>query len=455
VRSPDDLSRGVVCCSTLLAYVRPAKRVAPEALAFLASALLLFADLDTPPSQGHAEEEKAAAAAAGGGGGGGEPPRRKRSLVDVGAHPLALPTFGAAAPLSRWLRGSFGHDATAIASRVPAPLALGPAPVPSPAAVAAIVASATTASSEEDASTAAASAAAAAAASASKPAKKKAKHAAKAATANPLHETPEVSSWAALEGALGAADAGVAGARFAASALGACLRLVAAAAEPLKGSLAFAELFEPLHLALRLVRTSPAFASAADVEAVAAAMGMGEAAPAEGGKKQATVPAALMTLGQLLAAAEASVGGGVEQCLRERVPMRWQAVSKADKALVSLAPRFEEKFNADGKRSGAAPGSKEAARDEEKRLRKDMKREEKGAARELRRDASNMAKERDEEKQGETTQLQEVRHRNFGWMEEQQATINLQVRKGRGLAGGGSSIKKSVAAVLKSGKRQT
>jgi hypothetical protein len=29
-----------------------------------------------------------------------------------------------------------------------------------------------------------------------------------------------------------------------------------------------------------------------------------------------------------------------------------------------------------------------------------------------------------------------------------------QVRKGRGLAGGGSSIKKSAAAVLKSGKRQ-
>jgi hypothetical protein len=50
---------------------------------------------------------------------------------------------------------------------------------------------------------------------------------------------------------------------------------------------------------------------------------------------------------------------------------------------------------------------------------------------------------------------QAVRNKNFGWMEEQQATVNLQVRKGRGLAGGGSNIKKSAAAVLKSGRRQT
>jgi hypothetical protein len=44
---------------------------------------------------------------------------------------------------------------------------------------------------------------------------------------------------------------------------------------------------------------------------------------------------------------------------------------------------------------------------------------------------------------------------DFGWLEEQQAMLNLQVCKGRGLAGGGSDIKKSAAAVLKSGKRQT
>jgi nucleolar protein 14 len=114
---------------------------------------------------------------------------------------------------------------------------------------------------------------------------------------------------------------------------------------------------------------------------------------------------------------------------------------------VSLAPRFDESY-AGVKRSLTE-------KEEQRRLAKAVKREEKGAARELKRDSEFLARVRDEEKDKVKEAAKSVRVKNFGWMEEQQATLNLQVRKGRGLAGGGSSIKKSVAAVLKSGKRQS
>lgn len=114
---------------------------------------------------------------------------------------------------------------------------------------------------------------------------------------------------------------------------------------------------------------------------------------------------------------------------------------------MSLAPRFDESY-CGVKRSLTS-------KEEERRLSKAVKREEKGAARELKRDSEFLSRVRDDEKDAIKQVAKAGRVKNFGWMEEQQATINLQVRKGRGLAGGGSSIKKSVAAALKSGKRQT
>ena len=136
---------------------------------------------------------------------------------------------------------------------------------------------------------------------------------------------------------------------------------------------------------------------------------------------------------------------GVEHCLRHRVPMQWRSVTKADTAVKALAPKFEARFD------GA---SKKFARDDEKALMKALKREQKGASRELRRDAEYLSKTRDDERNQRTMERKDDRHRNFAWLESQQATLNQQVRKGKGLAGGGSSIKKSASAVLKSGRRQ-
>jgi len=463
VRSADDLSRGLLVTSTLLGYVAPAKRVAPEALAFLTSALLLFADLDAPATGAVAAASVPVSAPASVPVSSGR--KRRRGLADVGSHALALPTFSAAAPLSRWLRGSLAKLAGgALLDAVPAPLPLGPAPRPSPAAVDAIAAVTRAAPASEALGAGAVVGAAPVVAvsgvsgkktsKADKTAAKAEKAAAKAeAKAAEVAEAKaaEASEWELLEAAV-AADGAGGGGDFAMAALGACLRLVCAAAAPLARSRAFAELFEAMHVALHLLRNSPRLRAPA-VGGNAAATASVTVNPLDAAPT-ATGAAPTATLGELLAAAESAVGGGVAMCLRERQPMRWQAVSKADRAVVSLAPRLEERFDGNKRDAKAAPGTAASAREEEKRLRKELKKEEKGASRELRRDAAFLGRLRDEERHAAQSEAREARHRNFGWLEEQQATLNLQVRKGRGLAGGGSSIKKSVAAVLKSGKRQ-
>mmetsp|Transcript_8889 Transcript_8889/g.11639 ORF Transcript_8889/g.11639 Transcript_8889/m.11639 type:complete len:534 (+) Transcript_8889:569-2170(+) len=197
------------------------------------------------------------------------------------------------------------------------------------------------------------------------------------------------------------------------SLLAACLKLVTRAVTSLANSLAFVELFEQIYVAILLVK----------------------------------VPSNDLVLKGLLETTIVSLKGGFEQCSRLRTPLNWQFVSKAENAIKTLAPRFEESY-AGVKRSLGA-------KEEEKRLTKAVKKEEKGAARELKRDSEFLSRVREEERESIKQAAKAGRVKNFGWMEEQQATINLQVRKGRGLAGGGSSIKKSVAAVLKSGKRQS
>ena len=93
------------------------------------------------------------------------------------------------------------------------------------------------------------------------------------------------------------------------------------------------------------------------------------------------------------------------------------------------------------------------SRDCEKLL-KALKREQKGAARELRRDAEYLARARDDERDRVSGAKQEERHKNFAWLQDQQASLNQQVRKGGAMVtGGGSSIKRSASAVLKSGRR--
>ena len=78
-----------------------------------------------------------------------------------------------------------------------------------------------------------------------------------------------------------------------------------------------------------------------------------------------------------------------------------------------------------------------------KQLTRQKKREEKAAMRELRRDSEFLDQEKYTEKLNQSNKMKLERQKNFSWMEDQQASINQQVRKGGELLrGGGSSISK-------------
>ena len=157
-------------------------------------------------------------------------------------------------------------------------------------------------------------------------------------------------------------------------------------------------------------------------------------------------------LGALFEEARGAVTEGVERCLKHRVPMQWQSTTVADEALESLAPKYEARYDGTQKAQRGSAAQADAA--EEKKLLKALKREQKGAARELRRDAEYLARARDDERDRVSGAKQEERHKNFAWLQDQQASLNQQVRKGGAMVtGGGSSIKRSASAVLKSGRR--
>ena len=76
-----------------------------------------------------------------------------------------------------------------------------------------------------------------------------------------------------------------------------------------------------------------------------------------------------------------------------------------------------------------------------KQLTRQSKRETKAAMRELRRDSDFIDQLSYAEQEAKKDKLKAERVKNFGWMEEQQASINMQVRKGgEMMTGGGSSI---------------
>ena len=81
-----------------------------------------------------------------------------------------------------------------------------------------------------------------------------------------------------------------------------------------------------------------------------------------------------------------------------------------------------------------------------KQLNRQVKREQKAAMRELRRDSEFLDQERHKERTEAKDLLRAERNKNFSWMEDQQATINQQVRMAKGkrnaLSGGGSGIAK-------------
>jgi hypothetical protein len=63
--------------------------------------------------------------------------------------------------------------------------------------------------------------------------------------------------------------------------------------------------------------------------------------------------------------------------------------------------------------------------------------------RELRRDSDYIDQERHKEVTEAKDKRREERVKNYGWMEAEQASVNMQVRQGKGLMkGGGSNVDK-------------
>ena len=124
-----------------------------------------------------------------------------------------------------------------------------------------------------------------------------------------------------------------------------------------------------------------------------------------------------------------------ESCAEDRVPLRWRPIKKA--TVEALNPRFDMNYTIRKDRDSDRDRAKL------KQLSRQLKREKKSALREIRRDADFIDQERFKMETAKKQALRDERAKNFAWMEEQQATINQQVRKGKGLMkGGGTGVLK-------------
>jgi nucleolar protein 14 len=135
--------------------------------------------------------------------------------------------------------------------------------------------------------------------------------------------------------------------------------------------------------------------------------------------------------GSQMAASMRAIQMHVNASLKSRRPLQLQTFAPA--VLPSLAPRFEENY--------AMRKDKTADRDKAqlKQLQRQVKRERKGASRELRLDAAYVARQRMEEHAMWKKEKDEKQREIRAWLQEQNATFNQQVRKGGELLKGGGA----------------
>mmetsp|Transcript_31037 Transcript_31037/g.41006 ORF Transcript_31037/g.41006 Transcript_31037/m.41006 type:complete len:893 (-) Transcript_31037:166-2844(-) len=124
-----------------------------------------------------------------------------------------------------------------------------------------------------------------------------------------------------------------------------------------------------------------------------------------------------------------------KKCLGTRRPLCWQVVAK--KQLKTMAPKFDENYTIRKDKNDDRDKAKI------KQLKRQVKRERKGAMRELRRDAEFLEKEKWKETQSKNEAKRQKLRENMSWLEDQTANFNKQVKLGGGLLkGGGSGVKK-------------
>jgi len=133
----------------------------------------------------------------------------------------------------------------------------------------------------------------------------------------------------------------------------------------------------------------------------------------------------------------------------KREPLqRRKGASAKELAIKTLAPRMEDpsRYNM------SKDKGKSALQAEHDRHRREYKREHKAAMRELRLDNAFIEQERRKAKTEIDNKAKEKRHKNFAWLEQEQATMNQQVRMGGSLlSGGGIGAAKAVKAKGKFG----
>lgn len=133
---------------------------------------------------------------------------------------------------------------------------------------------------------------------------------------------------------------------------------------------------------------------------------------------------------------------------------RRMAASVKQLAIKTLAPRIEDP----SKYSMSKDKGKSQLQAEHDRHRREYKREHKAAMRELRLDAAFVEGERRKKRNREDNKAKEKRHKNYAWLEQEQATMNQQVRLGGGLLSGGGigaakvKAKSGTMGVKKGGK---
>lgn len=117
-----------------------------------------------------------------------------------------------------------------------------------------------------------------------------------------------------------------------------------------------------------------------------------------------------------------------------RIPLsRRSSMKRIELSVQSLAPRIEDPT----KYSLSKDRGKTNAQAQYDKLRRESRREHKAISRELRLDAVFIENERRREKNFKDDKAREKRHKNFAWLEQEQAIINQQVAKGGELLKGG------------------
>lgn len=153
-------------------------------------------------------------------------------------------------------------------------------------------------------------------------------------------------------------------------------------------------------------------------------------------------------LSNLLSRVAESVG---KTCMynEPRMPLLRRSGGKpSDNAIKSLAPKMEDP----SRYHMSKDKGKTQMQAELDRNRREYKREHKAVKRELRLDAAFVEGERRKQKNNADTRAKEKRNKNFAWLEQEQATMNQQVRLGGGLLkGGGTGTARSKAATGKLG----